>query len=110
MTAPKLSCKQVLYEPPSRRNQNWTKHVIAKVGRIWATLESGQRCRIENLMLDRGGFSGVQLYASNKVYEDQFSLSKAWRELKDQILYLPMPEFMTIEKIAQIRALYKDPR
>ncbi len=79
---------------------------VTKVGRKWATLSNGQRIDIETLAVDGGQYvSPGQCYESQHVYEQAMALHIAWQKFTRDVRDMQRPAHMTIEKIAEIRAL-----
>lgn len=80
--------------------------IVTKVGRKWATLNTGQRIDIQSMTVDGGQCNSPgQCYESQQVYEQTRALSIAWGQLTRDVKGMNRPEHMTIEKIAQIRTL-----
>lgn len=98
----------VLYLPPERKYQDWSSYTVTKIGRVWISLDSYGRtnkCSIDGLMLDRGGYSPRQLYRDKEEYENSIRLSLAWRDFEFDVRTVSADGKITLETIAQARAL-----
>lgn len=79
---------------------------ITKIGRKWATLSNGHRIDIESMAVDGGGYNPPgECYESQQAYEQAIALIVAWQKLTRDLSGMRCPAHMTIEKIAQARAL-----
>ncbi len=79
---------------------------ITKIGRKWATLSNGHRIDIESMAVDGGGYNPPgECYESQQAYEQAIALLVAWQKFTRDVRDMQRPTHMTIEKIAQVRAL-----
>lgn len=102
----KLSIGQVLHEPPSRRYEDWKQYTVVSIGRKWATLSGrNNRCTLDTLLRDCGGYSPRELYVDRAAYEQECALHAEWTDFARRINVARMPAGMTPEIIAQARAL-----
>ncbi len=101
----KLVVGQVLHRPPSQCNPRWTEFVVIGIGRKWAALRGGGRCTLDTLMLDLGDYGHSSLVADKTEYEKYEALRLSFACLVRDVRNARMTAGMTLEKIAQVRAL-----
>ncbi len=82
--------------------------IVEKIGRKWATIDKmADRIDIETLVADGNGYSSPgRCYLSRAEYESKIALDNAWGEFTKLMRNAyQMPNGMTVEKIAQARAI-----
>ena len=78
---------------------------VAKVGRKWITLDTGDRVDLETLGIDSGGFVGPpgRCYLSPEHYEREKLRASAWSGLKFFVRdYDRPPSHLTTEAIERV--------
>lgn len=94
---------QALFERRERVS-GWREHKVVGIGRKWIALDTGSRCTIDTLKLDRGGYSPRQLYTDPAIYEDESRLAAAWIDFQRDVGRLhSRPKHMTAEAMNDIR-------
>ena len=93
----------------SRRRYSTNKWVtVTKVGRKWATLDTGQRIDIETWEVDGGGYTSIaRCYLSVGECEDERELEDLWRLLRDRTSRFTVPDGLTAEDVRKAMALLK---
>lgn len=74
---------QKLWYVPTDRRWSYEREVtIKKIGRVWATLNSGERVNLVNLRVDGKGYmSPGQCWPSREAWEAEKSRQEAWSTL-----------------------------
>lgn len=96
-----LKVGQELYMVPSRRMGDPRMVTIAKIGRIWATLEghTGRIC-MERLFLDGGQYSSrASCYLSKDDYLQRKERERVWNEFSRQVDQMGLHEDISIAGI-----------
>lgn len=107
----KLTAGTQLYYVPQGRRGTPIFVTVTKVGRIYATLDNGERINIQTLWQDDGQYSSrAKCWRSKEEYESSLALEKAWREFCQLVdRNWQLPDGVTINQIQNARrALFKE--
>lgn len=99
-----LQVGQRLYYVPSQGRITPSFVTVAKVGRKWATLDSGRRINLETLRADGGGYSSPgSCWESKQAYEAEVALRDAWSGFKRRMdREYTKPAHLTLADIEEI--------
>jgi len=106
--------QKLWYVPVAARFEKPREVEVTKVGRRWAHLGECLRVDLETLRADGGGFpSPGRCYLSRETWEQKQALNSGWESLRKEFFDgwpSKRPPHVTLEIIAQIRALLSAPQ
>lgn len=111
----KLQVGQKLwYVPADTRFESPREVEVTKVGRQWVQLGQRFRVDLETLCADGGNFpSPGRCYLSRETWEQEQALKSGWKSLRKEFFdgwSSKRPPHVTLEILAQIRALLSAPQ